>query len=337
MKQRIRSTFIFTLVTVLSLAFTSFGVGQGEDVRTFRIVANASGLALEAFQLFGELIEEKSGGSLQAEFFLRGQLGTDDEDLSTGIAEGAYEILMSSDMMSNWVAPDWLGYANVPFAFRDPEHVQAYWRGEIGQEVRERMIDQLGVRVLIEDVMVRGARNLTANRPIYHPDDMQGLRFRTPNIPAVVAAWQAAGANVTPVPWGELFGALQTGLANAQENPLEQIGDLSMYQVQDYLMMTGHQYGVQVAHVLESWWQSLSDEEQAIVLEANREAAEFYNTQLATFESEQLAHFEGQGMTIIPRDEIDIEAFQEVIIPAMLERYGDEWAEDGWETIQALE
>jgi TRAP-type transport system periplasmic protein len=337
MKKQIKSTFAIAMVTVLLFVFTSFSFGQTDNVRTFRIVANASGLALEAFQMFGELIEEKSGGTLRPEFFLRGQLGTDDEDLSTGIAEGAYEILMSSDMMSNWVAQDWLGFANVPFAFRDPAHVQAYWRGEIGQEVRERMINQFGVRVLIEDVMVRGARNVTANRAIYSPSDIQGLRFRTPNIPAVVAAWQAAGANVTPVPWGELFGALQTGLVNAQENPLEQIGDLSMYQVQDYLMMTGHQYGIQIAHVQESWWNSLSDEEREIVLEANREAAEFYNTSLESFEAELLARFEEQGMTIIPRDEIDIEAFQDAIIPALLERFGDQWAEGGWETIQALE
>jgi len=287
--------------------------------------------------MFAQLVEERSGGKLKPELYLEGQLGTNDEDLTTSIAEGTIDVYFGQDMLANWVAPDWLGYANVAFAFRGPDHVKAFWNSEIGEEINRKAIEAHGVRLLLDGVGLRGARHLTANKPIKSAAEMKGIKIRVPNVAAVVDSWEATGAIVTPIPWGELFGALQTGVVDAQENPFEQIDQGGLYQVQKYIMLTHHQYGVYLTHVNEKWWQSLTDEEREIIRQANKDAADYFNTELPKVDAQLLEKFKAAGVTVVETSEIDIQSFKDAIVGTVLEKNKKEWAEGGWEKIQSLQ
>lgn len=315
---------------------TASNSNPASEIISFKIAGNLSSLRLEAVKLFAKTIEEKSNGRLKPELFLEGQLGTNDEDLSTSISEGAFEMYFAQDFMANWVAPEWLGYANIPFAFRDPSHVIAFWNSDIGKEINERMISDYGVRLLLDSVSVRGARHITGNNPITNVDELKGLKFRVPNVPAFIESWNATGAIITPIPFGELFGAMQTGLVDAQENPLEQIQQVALFQVQKYLMMTGHQYGVYLTHVQEEWWQGLSEEDKLIIVEADKEAADYFHQELPKAEEVILKQFADAGMTIIEKDKIDIKSFQDKIVAAVLKANEGKWISGGWERIQDI-
>lgn len=144
------------------------------------------------------------------------------------------------------------------------------------------------------------------------------------------------GDNVTPVAWGELFGALQTGIVNAQENPLANIDQAGLYQVRSYLMQTEHQYTNYFMFFNEAWWQSLSDEHKQIISEAIDEGFTWHNEQVNAEDEAFLESFQEKVMTLITKDEIDIESFKEAIIPQLLEENKDVYPESAYEQIQAL-
>ena len=316
----------------------SSGDESGEQVIEFKFVANKQeDLLTDILYEMADLIEEKSEGTLKPDLYLEGQLGSNDEDYCTGLAEGNYEMLCSTEWFQLWTSPEWMDLLNVPFIFRDADHLQAFWRSDIGKEINARSIDQYNVYTYADTVALRGARYLTANKPITSVDDVKGLKLRTPNVEGVVASWTAAGANVTPIAWGELYSALQTGVVDAQENPAANIDSAALYQVQSHLMKTAHQYTCYFIHMNNDWFSQLSEKQQKAITDSIDEAFEHYNTSVKETEAELFKEFEEKGMTIIEQDEIDLQSFKDVIVPAVLEKYKDQFVEDGWDRIQEIQ
>lgn len=308
-----------------------------QEVITFKMVGNnASALSTEAAKKIAALIEEKSGGTLKPELYLEGQLGDNDEDLCTGLSEGNYEMLINAEMLFNWAVPEWMELFNMAFIFENQEHLQKFWESDMGASLGEQLVEKYGVRAYLNTIALRGPRYLTANKAITSVSDMAGVKLRTPNNAGVIASWTATGANVTLVAWGELFGALQTGIVNAQENPLANIDQAGLYQVQSYLMQTEHQYTNYFMYFNEEWYQSLSDEHKQIIGEAIDEGFAWHNEQVNAEDEAFLKSFQEKGMTLIPKEEIDIESFKEAIIPTLLEENKDVYPEGAYEQIQAL-
>lgn len=310
--------------------------GSGEVV-TFKMVGNnSSALSTEAAKKIAALIEEKSGGSLKPELYLEGQLGDNDEDLCTGLSEGNYEMLLNAEMLFNWAVPDWMELFNMAFIFENQAHLQKFWQSEMGADLSDKLIEKYGVRAYIDTIALRGPRYLTANKEIKSVDDMQGVKLRTPNNPGVIASWQATGANVTPVAWGELFGALQSGIVNAQENPLANIDQAGLFQVQTHLMQTEHQYTNYFMYFNDAWYQTLTSEQQKIIGEAIDEGFAWHNEQVNAEDEKFLDTFTEKGMTLISKDQIDIQSFKDKIIPTLLEENKNLYPEGAYDKIQAL-
>lgn len=99
-----------------------------EAEKTVRVVGNLNGLSLDMGNAFCDSLEEQSGGKIAVERYLTGQVGTNDEDLCIGLSEGNFDVYLTSDMLATWVLPEWLGYANVAFCFRDADHVKSIGR-----------------------------------------------------------------------------------------------------------------------------------------------------------------------------------------------------------------
>lgn len=337
MKKRL---FIVLLCVITMSGMMLFANGSKESeqgVVNFKFVSNNQDVLLTGIlHEMADLMIEKSNGTLQPKLFLEGQLGSNDEDYCTGLSEGNFEMLCNPEWFQIWTSPEWLGLMNTPFIFRDAQHLQDFWRSDIGSAINQKSIDQFNTYTYAQTVALRGARYLTANKPITNVSDVKGLKMRTPNVPGVVASWKAAGANVTPIPWGELYSALQTGIVDAQENPAANIDIAAMYQVQDYLMMTGHQYTCFFIHLNNKWFKNLTMEQQKAITDSIDEAFTKYNNEVIESESLLLEKFKEKGMTIIEKKDIDIDSFKEKIVPAVLEEYKDVYAENGWDKIQAI-
>jgi len=326
----------FILIVILVISFLSI-VGNTQEPKNFKCIGgNQVGVSREAKLQFEKIVLERSKGMLVPELYIDGQTGLNDEDLSTGVSEGIYQLYWGQNMMCSWAAPEWVSYTDVPFCFRDNNHVQAFWSSEIGDLIKEKVLEQYGVLIVTENLSVQPPRQITANKPIYKPEDLKGLKFRTPLLPGVVAGWEAAGANVTPIKWGELFGALQTGIVDAQENPLYKIKSSGVYQVQKYIMLSDHSIKNEIVYLNYKWWKSLSEEEQNIILGAIKETNLWRMEELKKEDEQLIQDFKDYGVIIVEHSEIDIDAFKDMIAPVIREKFNKEWAPDGWQKIQSL-
>ena len=310
---------------------------SNSGVVEFKVVGNnSSALVTEAMKKIAAEIEEKSNGSLKPILYLEGQLGDNDEDLCTGLSEGNYEMLVNAEMLFNWAVPEWMELFNMAFIFDSQDHLQKFWQSEMGADLATKLEEKYNVTAYLNTIALRGPRYLTANKAIYNVSDMKGVKLRTPNNAGVIASWSATGANVTPEAWGELFGALQNGIVNAQENPLANIDQAGMYQVQKYLMQTEHQYTNYFIYFSNSFWNSLTAEQQAIISTAIDNGFTWHNEQVNAEDEAFLAKFQEKGMTLITKDQIDIDSFKNAIVPVLLEANKDKYPEGAYEKIRAL-
>ncbi len=324
---------IFSIVTPLFAQGSSEKSGAIE----FKVVGNnSSALATEAVKKMATEIEEKSNGELKPILYLEGQLGDNDEDLCTGLSEGNYEMLLNAEMLFNWAVPEWMELFNMAFIFDSQQHLQNFWNSEVGADLAQQLADKYNVKAYLNTIALRGPRYLTANVPVHSVSDMAGIKLRTPNNAGVIASWRATGANVTPVAWGELYGALQNGIVNAQENPLANIDQAGMYQVQKYLMQTEHQYTNYFIYMANDWWNTLSDENKQIISTAIDNAFKWHNQQVNAEDKEFLKKFDEKGMILVPKSEIDINSFKEAITPVLLENNKDKYPSGAYELIQSL-
>lgn len=328
---------IFYKLFITILIFGIFSITSiAQAPKSFKCVGQPElGGSQEAKLLFEKLVSERSKGMLVPVLYIDGQLSTNDEDLSTMVSDGTVQLYWGQDMMSAWAEPILQAYTNVPFCFRDYAHLQAFWSSEMGEQTKNSILEKYGVLIITENLSINTPRHISANKPIYGPSDLKGLKFRTPNMPGVVAGWEAAGANVTPIQWGELFGALQTGIVDAQENPLYNIKQAGLYQVQKYIMLTAHQIQPDLPHINYQWWTTLSEDEQNIILNALYETNKYRTEKLIEEENKIIDEFKGYGIKFVEHSEIDIQAFIDKITPVIKEKFDKDYP-NGWEKIQNL-
>ncbi len=329
------TTLSFLALIAVFIGYADFT--QAGQAVSFKMVGNnSSALSTEAAKRIAVIIEEKSNGSLKPILYLEGQLGDNDEDLCTGLSEGNYEMLLNAEMLFNWAVPDWMSLFNMAFIFDDQQHLQNFWDSEIGGDLAQKLRDKYGVHTYIKTIALRGPRYLTANKEVLAVADIAGVKMRTPNNPGVIASWRAAGANVTPVAWGELFGALQSGIVQAQENPLANIEQAGLFQVQKFLMQTEHQYTNYFMYFNDEWYQTLSDDHKKIIGEAIDEGFKWHNDMVNAEDERLLASFRQKGMKFIPKKDIDIESFKKKIVPTLLEENKNAYPAGAYEKIQSL-
>ena len=161
---------------------------------------------------FKELIEEKSGGKITCTIYPNNQLGSEIETVQSAIAGmGDCDIVLTGESMQTYVEE--LGLIGMPYAVTSDEHMDAVLNGEVGAELDQLML-QAGVRNL--GAVKRGPRNITSNKEILSPADLQGFIIRTPESKMTMAAFEAMGAIPTPMASSESFTSLRQGVIHGQ-------------------------------------------------------------------------------------------------------------------------
>ncbi|WP_174734458.1 TRAP transporter substrate-binding protein [Mesobacillus harenae] len=312
-----KSSFLISTVLLLGIIVSacssstsgennSDGAGDKQVTLKFATTfAGGDGQIGQTMSKFKELVESGTDGSVEVEIFDSGSLGGE-RDILESVSAGSVDVSLSglSDVVY-WL-PD--HFLSAPYLFRDQEHVNAVYTGEIGKEIDEKILEQKGIRTL--SIMDRGPRHVTSNKKVETPEDLEGLKLRLPENPLWVDTWGSLGVNPTVVAFNELYSALQTGIVDAQENPLETIVQSQFYEVQDYLILTGHVRDIYKIQISEESWNKLNEEQQEVVLTAAAEATELGNQVLTDSEDEYLKLLEDEGMEII---EIDLELFTEAL------------------------
>ena len=258
---------------------------------------------------FQEQLEERSEGRVKVNIYPNSQLGSEVDQIAQALMGGDVDVVMTGESMQTYV-PE-LAILGVPYLMTSDEHVEAVASGPIGDEI-EALMMQGGLRCLA--YFVRGPRNVTANKEITSPADMQGLIIRTPASTITTATFEAFGAKPTPMALAEVFTGLQSGTIQAQENPLAMIKDQGFAEVQKYLIKTEHLRTWVYFAISEMKFQSMPADLQEIVTEVAAEM-QAYEHELFLADEESLAEdLQAAGMTFV---EVDQAPFIELANAAM--------------------
>jgi tripartite ATP-independent transporter DctP family solute receptor len=287
-------------------AFAALGLGrpafaQAKTTLKLGHLANEENVWHKASLKFAEEVAKRTNGEIEVKVFPNEQLGKE-TDLIKGIQLGTVDFTITGESLQNW-APS-AALLAVPYAIRDIEHLDKVVNGPVGQKISQNIEEKTQLRPLA--YFARGARELTSNRPIKTPDDLNGLKLRVPNVPLFVKVWEALGAKPIPMAFSEVFTSLQNHTIDAQENPLALIKSASFFEVQKYVNKTDHVlswiYLVGGAKKLGR----LPEAQQKAIAEA-AQAARAYERELFLKDEQQLADdLKAKGMEFV---EVDKAAF----------------------------
>ena len=219
---------------------------------------------------FQEALQRLSAGELKVEIYCCGQLGGGEREQIELTQFGEIDVFAGSTGALGGFVPV-VNVFDLPFLFRDNDHVDAVIEGPIGRQILDQA-EQADLKGLA--FAENGWRNLTnSRRPVHQATDAAGLRLRTMENRVHLDAWSALGVNATPMSWGEVRNALQQAVIDGQENPVNIIHSFSLWEVQNYLSMTRHVFSPSVLLMNLDLFNGLSAEQQDWVMQAAAEAS----------------------------------------------------------------
>jgi len=297
---RFKGIIILTAV-ILTVASLAVGcAGETTDNESGQLILRAGHAVNEehayhrGLEKFKSLVEDQTGGAVKIEIYPNASLG-DERDMVEGLQLGTVDIVLSSTgPLGNFVPQ--MNVVDLPFLFRDKDHAYKVLDGEIGQELLQKFEPEGIIGLAFWE---NGFRHVTnSKRPINTPEDMEGLKLRTMKNRVHVAAFKELGVDATPMAWSEVFTSLQQGTIDGQENPVAIIYSHHLYEVQEYLALTGHVYSPAVLMIAENKMQSLTEAQQEAIREAAVEAGIYERNLISESEKEQIENLEREGMKI---------------------------------------
>jgi len=253
--------------------------------------------ALDVFAMkLKELAAAKTGGALEIQVFANNQLGQEREIVQQ-VQQGICDLMASGTAIWGSVAPK-IQVLDLPFLFRDFEHIHKAMDGDAGQMLAKYVEERAGVRPLVYFDSF-GFRNfVTRSKEVKSIDDMKGLKIRTIQTPIYVKAVELMGASPTPMAFGEVYTSLQTGVIDGYEHDANVTLSQKFFEVTKYMALTQHISGVLSLAASGKNVDSLPPEIKKALLDAAREAAAFQRARAPEEDKAAQAELKTKGMTI---------------------------------------
>lgn len=271
---------------------------------------------------FAEKVKARTQGAIEIQVFPSNQLGND-VSMVSGVRGGTVDIGATGTPFLSGIVPR-LNALDTPYIFENAQHVAKVMDGPVGKS----LLDELGnfqiKGLAFWEIGFRCLAN--SRRPVNNAEDIKGLKIRTTPNPAHIKAFQLLGAAPQPMPYAEVFSALETKAVDGHENPPNVMLSSKMFEVQKYLSLTRHAYTALVVFMNKKKFDSLKPEYQKILLEEAAAAATFQRSLNAKDESETLAELRKNGMQI--NEKPDIESIKAVVQnetrKMFIEKHGDD-------------
>jgi tripartite ATP-independent transporter DctP family solute receptor len=271
-----------------------------------------------AMERFAEILEESHPDDFRVTVFPSAQLGSERE-MQEALTLGTLEMTVTGVLA---IYEPKFALLELPYLFRDRDHILAAQQSDAVAQLAASLPDQ-GLRLI--GFVENGFRHITNSvRPIEQPSDLQGMSIRTPENMAQIETFRALGASPTPMAFPEVYPALQQRVIDGQENPLQNIWDAKMHEVQAHLALTGHIYNSAYIVVSEGFFSGLTDEQRQAVTEAMDEATLWQFNYISQLDDDLLQRLQDAGMQVTEPDQ---EAFRQATEPAyevFYERFGDD-------------
>ncbi|RUM18234.1 TRAP transporter substrate-binding protein [Rhizobium phaseoli] len=260
---------------------------------------------------FAELVKEKSGGKIEVKLFPGGVLGGDVQTVSA-LQGGVIEMtVLNAGILSSNVKQ--FGAVDLPFLFNSGEEADKVMDGAFGTGLMKLLPDTGLVGLAYWEL---GFRNLTNNRhPVTKLEDIKGLKIRTIQSPIPIELFNSLGANAVPLPYTELYTALETGTVDGQENPAANIINAKFFEVQKYMTVTRHQYNPQIVLISKKFWDGLNDEEKAVFQSAATEARDYQRKVSRELDAKAIEEIKKTGMEVAELNPEETQKLRDAVKP----------------------
>ncbi|HZK67333.1 MAG TPA: TRAP transporter substrate-binding protein [Chloroflexota bacterium] len=253
---------------------------------------------------FSELMKERSGGNINVQVFPNSQLGSE-KDMLEQVKNGVIQIsLTTPTMLANYEGWAPIGATGMPYVFPGATDEEQYpsvmkvARGSFMKGVNDKAATSSGIRAL-DLGWWYGTRNLTTkSKQVTKPEDMKGLKIRTMDNPMARAALNALGAATTPMAVAELYSAMQMGVVEGQENPINTIYTSKYYEVQKYLGLTGHMTMTVLMVTNDKWFKGLPANVQDLIQKTMNDAGDYQSDVQLKMNKQNLEDLKGKGMVV---------------------------------------
>ena len=289
------------------LGAAALSCAQAAEFRSADIHNSDDYPTVAAVKHMSQYLEQKSGGKYKIKVFNKGALGTEKETIDQ-VKIGALEMTRVNISPMNAVCAK-TQVPTMPFLFSSIEHMRKSLDGPVGEEILKSCEDQGFVGLAFYD---SGARSLYAKRPIKTVADVKGMKVRVQQSDLWVALVGAMGGNATPMPFGEVYTGLKTGLIDAAENNIPSYDSVKHYESAKYYSRTEHSMAPEMLLMSKIVWDKLPKAEQDMVRAAAKESVAFQRKKWDEQEAKSLAAVKAGGAEII---DVDKKSFQAVMGP----------------------
>ena len=247
-----------------------------------------------AAKFFAEQVEKASGGKMKVRAIGAAALGSDVQ-MQQALIGGAQEMMVGSTATLVGITKE-MALWDTPFLISNTKEADALLDGPVGQKVMDKLQDKGLVGLAYWE---NGFRNLTNSKhAVTKVEDMSGIKLRVMQNNVFLDTFKQLGANAIPLPFSELFSALETKTVDGQENPFNTILSSKFYEVQKYLSITNHVYSPWIVTVSKKWWDGLSKTEQKILLDAAGASRDFERKDTREEGAKALADLKAKGMQV---------------------------------------
>lgn len=259
---------------------------------------------------FAKKVAEETNGRVKIQVFPNSELGGVTEIIA-GVKNGSIA-MAQHDYASLATYVPGLAAMDAPYVFSSAAQAlraTSPYTSPAVEKLNKELIAKAGIRII--GSFYRGARELTANIPIYKPSDLIGKKIRGVSLPLWMSMLKGMDATPVPIAVAELQTALMTGVVIGQENPLNMIQSAKLYEVQKYVMMTNHMYSVLVVFMNEGVWEKIPHKDQQIIENVAKEMSQVSLQWVQSSDAQITAKLKSEGMTFItPKDGLDVAAFK---------------------------
>lgn len=315
---------------IAALAVSGFGLAQAQDKTIKFATQNPKGHPIVmGLEKFAEIVHARSGGKIKVNLFPGGTLGSDQANVSA-LQGGALEMVsLNSGILASQVKE--FAVYDLPFMFANSKEADTVVDGAFGQQLHDKLQAKGMVGLAYYEL---GFRNITnSKRPIHKVEDIEGLKLRVIPNPINVDWVKALGANPTPLPFPEVYAALEQKAIDGQENPVTVINANKFHEVQKHLVLSNHQYNPQSVIISKKFWDGLNAEQKKIISEAATESARFQREQARGQVASALDNMKKAGMVVTELPAAEVDKLREKLRPVVA-KYA---VAAGQDTVKALQ
>ncbi len=321
MNQYIRAALVVAGVATLPV------VAQSQTILRWGDVVGGSHPQVQMIDRVAAEVKAKTGGRVEIQSFAGGQIGGS-RDLIEAVANGSQQLVTEGAAnFGAWIPS--ISVVEAPYIWRDPQHLIKALNGPLLAQYNEQLVKARGMRIL--GAVYYGTRHVTTStKAVNTLADITGLTLRVPENDVFKARAVSWGARPTPMNFNELYLALKQGVVDGQENPLPTIKSGKFYEVQKYLVLSGHIMTPRLVVVNDAAWQKIAAADRKAVEDVLKAQMAWADSQIIAQEKTLVDEFKAAGVTVL---QPDVAEWRKATLAAVPPKFEAKWGKGTYESI----